>query len=488
MPSTKRFYLQKAFNISVSNSNPSPGATIDFKCTSTDRHQVLGYHWVKDKLHVVPGVRHKIVSDEKQSILTIRNIDPIDEGNYQCIVSNASQTWKSVNVVVKVKPVITIVPRSLTKFEGQATRRCIEGSDSKSKWGDPNLGNCTSIEFNKLLLQAEAIISRDYTPSYNASGLLQVLKDVTKKEGLNGGDIDATVTILSLLVNNSQTNNNTVITSDQDHQNVLDVCSNILEPANKIRWIQYEDQREKGTKSLWNRLVVTIDRYGLQLTNKMAGDTTKVIKTTNIVMRLDKITQQNKVKETGLQFAYREFQSSLFLPAEVFSSDSEYRVVSVVYKTLNAVMRLISNTNTTEHDTNENHAIRSNTSMIAEEHRKALELISTIGCSISLFAVLLTIGVTMFFWKTLKSPRTIVLMNICVAIAVVCGLVIAEGTTRDTKQKELQVTLRLVCGLVIAEETARDTKYCNYKALFDQPNTIGDFRILIANIFLPSRP
>ncbi|KAK3746252.1 hypothetical protein QZH41_005286 [Actinostola sp. cb2023] len=198
--------------------------------------------------------------------------------------------------------------------------------------------------------------------------------------------------------------------------------------------------------------------------------------------------------------------------AEVFSDDTENRVVSLVYKTLNSVMRLHKNdTNTTQAD-----VLPSNTTMVTsvvrpapigklkekvkivvknkrdvepvppqtcvfwreglpstwstdgcslvpsesnkdvttcecdhltvfaalmdpyggpipEGHRKALELISTIGCSISLFAVLLTIVVTMFFWKTLKAPRTIVLMNICVAIAVVCGLVIAEGTTRDTK-------------------------------------------------------
>ncbi|KAK3746251.1 hypothetical protein QZH41_005285 [Actinostola sp. cb2023] len=204
---------------------------------------------------------------------------------------------------------------------------------------------------------------------------------------------------------------------------------------------------------------------------------------------------------------------------EVFSDDTENRVVSLVYKTLNSVMRLHKNdTNTTQAD-----VLPSNTTMVTsvvrpapigklkekvkiilknkrdvepapprtcvfwreglpstwytdgcslvpsesnkhvttcecdhltvfaalmdpygglvqhyvipEEHRKALELISTIGCSISLFAVLLTIVVTMFFWKTLKAPRTIVLMNICVAIAVVCGLVIAEGTTRDTKER-----------------------------------------------------
>jgi len=92
-------------NVSVSDSYPAPGDTIEFKCTcyfkirielkfielidcctSTSGPRALSYHWIKDGIPVVPGVRHQIVADEKQSILTIRKIDPIDEGNYQCIV------------------------------------------------------------------------------------------------------------------------------------------------------------------------------------------------------------------------------------------------------------------------------------------------------------------------------------------------------------------------------------------------------------------
>ncbi|KAK3738197.1 hypothetical protein QZH41_012772 [Actinostola sp. cb2023] len=214
----------------------------------------------------------------------------------------------------------------------------------------------------------------------------------------------------------------------------------------------------------------------------------------------------------GLLFHYEEFESSLLLPAEVFSNSTDHRVVSLVYKTLNAVMRLKHDTNTTQNcqtiQYDYNHqCCPSNTlfktrgqsqncgkeyrgtvvepvpprtcvywreglpstwksdgcrlvpsesnkhvttcecdhltvfaalmdpygRLIPKEHRKSLELISTIGCGISLFAVLLTIGVTWFFWRTLKSPRTIVLMNICVALAVVCLLVIVEGAARDTK-------------------------------------------------------
>ena len=66
--------------------------------------------------------------------------------------------------------------------------------------------------------------------------------------------------------------------------------------------------------------------------------------------RLDFFLKQVK---KGLQFDYKEFESSLFLPPEVFSNDStDYQVVSLVYKTLNAVMRLKNDTNTTQGDQN----------------------------------------------------------------------------------------------------------------------------------------
>jgi len=146
-------------------------------------------------------------------------------------------------------------------------------SDNKPKWGEPNLGNCTSVVFTNLLLQvrlcktvklaaessmykliflnyilshflfqAEAIASVDYKPSYNASELLIVLGIATKGQNLNGGDLSVSVQILQILT--SYNNNTTKVTSDSDQQNFLEICSNILESTNSRRWIQYEDQLE----------------------------------------------------------------------------------------------------------------------------------------------------------------------------------------------------------------------------------------------------
>jgi len=60
-----------------------------------------------------------------------------------------------------------------------------------------------------------------------------------------------------------------------------------------------------------------------------------------------------------------------------------------------------------------------------------LEIISIVGCSISLLAVLITIAVTLFYWRVLKSPRAKVLLNLCAAIAATCAFAIFEGFARN---------------------------------------------------------
>ncbi|XP_015772785.1 PREDICTED: brain-specific angiogenesis inhibitor 1-like [Acropora digitifera] len=72
-------------------------------------------------------------------------------------------------------------------------------------------------------------------------------------------------------------------------------------------------------------------------------------------------------------------------------------------------------------------------SNVGEAHREALEMISIVGCSISLIAVLVTIAVSLIFWRAIKSPRAKVLLNLCIAIALSCIFVISEGFARDNK-------------------------------------------------------
>lgn len=76
-------------------------------------------------------------------------------------------------------------------------------------------------------------------------------------------------------------------------------------------------------------------------------------------------------------------------------------------------------------------------------NKKALEIISIIGCSISLFAVLITMAVTLFFWRDMKGPRVKVLLNLCAAIACSCILAILEGSARNEETKCIVVAALL---------------------------------------------
>lgn len=56
--------------------------------------------------------------------------------------------------------------------------------------------------------------------------------------------------------------------------------------------------------------------------------------------------------------------------------------------------------------------------------RATLSWISIVGCTLSLIGILITLLVMMYFWKNLRSPRTRVLVNLCVAIAMTDVLII----------------------------------------------------------------
>ncbi|CAH3023587.1 unnamed protein product [Porites evermanni] len=79
-------------------------------------------------------------------------------------------------------------------------------------------------------------------------------------------------------------------------------------------------------------------------------------------------------------------------------------------------------------------------------HKQALEIISIIGCSISLFSVLLTMAVTLVFWREIKGSRVKVLLNLCAAIACSCILAILEGSARN-KEPIYFVTIRQLVWL-----------------------------------------
>ena len=73
--------------------------------------------------------------------------------------------------------------------------------------------------------------------------------------------------------------------------------------------------------------------------------------------------------------------------------------------------------------------------------RAALSWISIIGCTLSLIGIVITLFVMMCFWKNLRSPRTRVLVNLCVAIAMTDVLIVAMEIADVQNQVGLQVVV-----------------------------------------------
>jgi Na+/melibiose symporter-like transporter len=91
---------------------------------------------------------------------------------------------------------------------------------------------------------------------------------------------------------------------------------------------------------------------------------------------------------------------------------------------------------------------------LSKEERKALELISTIGCSVSLIGVILTIMIYALFWKRLrrnsksKVPSQ-VLMHLCVVIGMTDIFAILAGPALKYKVKLRENRKRT--GLILSE-------------------------------------
>lgn len=70
---------------------------------------------------------------------------------------------------------------------------------------------------------------------------------------------------------------------------------------------------------------------------------------------------------------------------------------------------------------------------VSGSHQQALELISTVGCCVSLTALTCTILVTLIFWRKLGSVRTKVLLHLCFFLAGSCVLVIIADWARESE-------------------------------------------------------
>ncbi|KAL5009618.1 hypothetical protein ScPMuIL_011923 [Solemya velum] len=82
-----------------------------------------------------------------------------------------------------------------------------------------------------------------------------------------------------------------------------------------------------------------------------------------------------------------------------------------------------------------NFAVLMSPRVVSIDHTLPLSIISAVGCGISLLCLFMTIGTHMFLWRYVKSDRTIILMNLCVAL-IAAYLLFVAGVNR-TENKDV---------------------------------------------------
>ncbi|XP_022786826.1 adhesion G protein-coupled receptor L3-like isoform X1 [Stylophora pistillata] len=393
--------------------------------------------------------------------------------------------------------------------KGKVSRFC----GVSGKWENANFVDCSSREFLRLGNEVEAV-TEGFQTNFTAKQILSELVNATQSNANNtqrspeifGGDLVIAVNVLVKVADYNAEQGN--VSEEKAVKSFVQVASNLLEPINRVTWQELENLGDSRSRIL----VKAVDDYGLGVAATFTGSNKSiVVQATNLLVRIDRVQEDNPLRSEGLKVAYNK--SSIHLPAEAFSSSPDSRAITSVLLTLNDVLPLDKETEDKKQAVTANTTIVSSTvyprpqnvfkrpvkivlenkginvlsgvdpkrecvfwrpggggvwqtsgcRLVAEEsninittcecnhltvfaslmdphdapineaHKKALKIVAIVGCSISLLAVVVTMVVTVIFWRAVKSPRAKVLLNLCAAIAICCILVIGEGSARNNE-------------------------------------------------------
>ncbi|TMS35578.1 hypothetical protein L596_002951 [Steinernema carpocapsae] len=99
--SGKRPYIR--LNAQLSNMTRNVGGEVKFKCEAAGSPLPLTFNWLKNHAPVEKDSRVKIRNREYWSKLIISELDVLDSGYYQCIVSNVAGSVNTTSVL-RVSP------------------------------------------------------------------------------------------------------------------------------------------------------------------------------------------------------------------------------------------------------------------------------------------------------------------------------------------------------------------------------------------------
>ncbi|XP_068720454.1 uncharacterized protein [Montipora capricornis] len=242
---------------------------------------------------------------------------------------------------------------------GTASRYCSEGG----KWNPSNFTGCRSAKLIGLNDAMDAILNGG-SPGNNVHTILSDLEDALRLKTANnssrlqrifGGDLIMSVDILSKIAKYNRIHGN--VSSEENFKRFAQAASHLLEKKNSQTWTESYVVSEAG-KGRSTILVETIDDYGLGIAATFDKSAQLQVETDNFLMRINSIRQNSQIRVEGMKVVF--MKSSIYLPPQAFSSSEDFLVVSLIYQTLNEVLRL-----STEPDDDPGGVLTANTSIVS---------------------------------------------------------------------------------------------------------------------------
>lgn len=383
-------------------------------------------------------------------------------------------------------------------FSGEMSRKCEKLDNGSGKWKDVNRFICIRKDIQDIFESVTDVAGKNVTNVLEDS-LGKINNFTENSTSLSSGELYKTVDILDQIINLGNVTNTTV-----DKEVFGDIIGNLISDSadNRKKWNEVNQESNKGGAS---RILKTVTAFG-KVAGKVLENGKKInVTKEKMVLQIEK-SSPKKIdfkqgiselefpkenlkpgKEIVIITAYFETIGSIlpssknnksFVASPVMSLTidgfenqklKEPLELTLLNRNVNKTERKTdcvfwnftegkwssngctykqSKSNTTvsfcecTHLTNFAILMSQGDESISEEDRKRLHIISDIGCSLSILGLILTMVVYARVWRYVKNERSILLMNLCVALTIAYILFLA-AVDRDVG--EIPCTIITAC-------------------------------------------
>ncbi|XP_063405265.1 adhesion G protein-coupled receptor L3-like [Mytilus trossulus] len=369
-------------------------------------------------------------------------------------------------------------------YTGNASRHC----DSNGKWETPVYINCVNEILHKTtekLKQLEQITN----PDQATAAISDILDTVDNSTGdhndkpLKSGDLKQTTSILSSIIQIGNSKNASV-----NSEKFADVLNSVLNTGNSHSWneVNTHDDSDKGASSIMR----IVDSLGSLVQKNLSSNETKIISRKNLVIEISTLKKnlsfppdvhsrskllladQPALKDKfytaamyktlsgilpttanrsvgsdvmsvsfdqpihnladNISITFEQNKKVKFIDPKISCGYWDFRAKSWTYD--GCYLKMTDSkvsTCTCNHLTNFAILMSPSDVEISDANKKALEIITFVGCGLSILGCFLTLIIYAVFWRFVKHEWAVSLMHMCIALII--GYSVFLSATEETE-------------------------------------------------------